>query len=92
MQCIERNEQKRCLAERLGIDPLDDAANREIAIAAMQWTPIGGKLVSRKTAKIARMIMAEARRLNIEPAKIRFSSLGISEEEKMKFIQEVDGL
>jgi hypothetical protein len=95
MQCIERNEQKRCLAERLGIDPLDDvddAANREIAIAAMQWTPIGGKLVSRNTAKIARMIMAEARRLDIEPAKVHFSSLGISEEEKMEFIQEVDGL
>ncbi len=75
INAVHRNaEQKKMLLEQLGIeDEIVEEANIEIAQAATS------KGVSRKTAKIARMIMAEARRLNIEPAKIRFSSLGISD-------------
>ncbi len=78
-------DEKKMLLKRLGIeDELTEQANIEIAQAAT------GKGVSRRTAKIARAIMSYARVHNVEPGKVGYSQIGVSQTEWEQFVRDLE--
>jgi len=78
-------DEKRLLFEQLGIeDELTEQANIEIANAAT------GKGVSRRTAKIARAIMSYARVHDVEPGKVCYPQIGVSQAEWEEFVRELE--